>query len=635
MPDEAHAGHPSRADRELAAHLENTPLAVIEWDTEFRVVRWTGQAEAVFGWPAAEVLGKRPFDWRMVHDDDAAEVGRLMREIVALRQPRSVLVNRNYTRAGAVIWCEWHNSILLDDAGRLVSTLSLVLDVTERRAAAEAAARSDARLRAALSGAEMLGWEHDLAIGRVHYSGDPAAFFGAPAGEYDTDAGAWRLVHPDDRPAVAEATRRSFDAGDEWGYEFRGAVSAADGGDRWFAVRGRIVTGPGGRPARVVAVTADATARKRAEAKREALNRRLLDAQKWEGLGVMAGGVAHDFNNILTVIVGSAALARRTTPPGNPAANYLAEIEAAAHRAAGLCRQMPADLSAVVREAAPLLPGIGGKGARVVLDLVNGLPPARVDPAHARQVLTNLVANAAEAGPDGGTVTVRTAAEEVGDPPPDGYRLVPAPGRYVALEVADAGEGMTADVQGRMFDPFFTTRFPGRGLGLAAVHGIVRAHRGAIRVDTAPGRGTTVRVLWPAVPRTEAAAPPARGVALVVDDEPFVREVAASVLQELGYEPVPAADGADGLELFCRHRAEVRVAVVDLAMPGLSGDDLVSVFRRTDPDLPVVLISGRPRPAGAGGDPRTVFLPKPFRADDLAAAVRAVAGAATSGPGRP
>lgn len=639
MPDEPPAA-PTRADRELAAHLENTPLAVIEWDADFRVARWTGQAEAVFGWPAAEVLGRRPFDWRLVHEDDAGTVERLMREMVALRAPRNVLVNRNYTRAGAVVWCEWHNSAVLDDAGRLVSVLSLVLDVTGQRAAAEAVARSDARLRAALAGAGMLGWEWDISAGRLHYSGCPAAFFGLPAGDYTAAPGAWRLVHPDDRAAVAEATRRAVEEGHDWGYEFRGAAPAGDGGDRWFAVRGQVMPGADGRPARVAAVTADVTARKRAEAEREALTRRLVDARKWEGLGVMAGGVAHDFNNILTVILGSAALARKAVPADTPAARYLAEIEGSSLRAAGLCRQMlayagrgpapsgPADLSAVVREAAPVLAGPNGERPDLGLDLPADLPAARADPGQVRQVLQNLVANAAEAGPGGGRVTVRTAAVTVGpDPLPDGYRLAPTPGRYIALEVADAGHGMTPDVRDRMFDPFFTTRFPGRGLGLSAVLGIVRTHRGAIRVETAPGRGTAVQVLWPVAGPAGRPADRAGGLALVVGDEPCVREVAASVVQELGYEPVLAETGDDGLELFCRHRADLRLAVLDAAMPGLNGDRLLEVVRRTDPGLPVVLIGG---PAGgppaASANGRTAYLRKPFRPDDVADAVRRLDG---------
>ncbi|MBX9624927.1 MAG: PAS domain S-box protein [Gemmataceae bacterium] len=642
MPAEPPPGTPSRADRELAAHLENTPLAVIEWDADFRVVRWTGQAEAIFGWPAAEVVGKRPADWRLVHDDDAVAVERLMREIAALRRPRSVLVNRNYTRAGAVVWCEWHNSILLDDAGRLVSILSLVLDVTERKAAVEASARSEARLRTALAAAGMIGWEWNLAANRGAMSADFAAFHGLPPEvTYDSPAGAEQTVHPDDMPAVRRAAAGAIAEGGEFQWEYRGRVPAADGGERWFATRGQVFPGPDGRPARLVGVTADVTDRKRAEAERGVLNRRLADAQRWEGLGVMAGGIAHDFNNILTVVLGSAALARRTAGPGSPADAHLDEIELSCDRAARLCRQMlayagrgcppagRADLSRVVGEAAPLLTGPAGGQVTVRLDLAADLPQVRADPGLVRQVLVNLVTNAAEASRDGRPVTVRTAAAEVRpDDPTDGFRLPPWPGRYAVLEVADVGEGMTPEVRDRMFDPFFSTRFPGRGLGLAAVLGIVRSHRGGIAVDTAAGRGTTIRVLWPADDPRPAAVPadrPGRGVALVADADPFRREVVAATLENQGYEAVVAGTGAEGLELYDQRRDELRVAVVDVDLPGATGCGLLDVLHHTDPDMPLVVLigpTGEPPPAAG----RAATLRRPFRPEELAAAVRHVTG---------
>lgn len=638
---------PSRADRELAAHIANTPLAVIEWDHEFRVARWTGQAEAVFGWAAAEVAGKRPFDWRFVHDADAAEVGRLMADMEALRSPRNVLTNRNYTRDGRVVWCEWHNSVLLDDGGRLRSVLSLVLDVTDERAAADGVARSDTRLRSALAAAGMIGWEWHPATGRLDDAADLAAFFGLPPGEYNDDRVTTAAVHPDDLDRVREEARRALADGGELAFEFRGRPTGPDGGDRWYAVRGQVVR-DAGRPARVVAVTADVTDRKRAEADRAALARQLADAHKWEELGVLAGGVAHDFNNILTVVLGSAVLARRAVPADSPAAGYLEQIEQSAHRAAELCRQMlayagrapapsgEADLNRVVREAAP-----PAGPARVRLDLAADLPPLRADPGQVRQVLAHLTANAAEASPAGGEVVIRTATVAVAPgASAAGYRLPPAPGVYAGLEVADAGPGIPADVQARMFDPFFTTKFPGRGLGLAAVLGIVRSHAGAIRVDTAAGRGTTVQVLWPtpapapapfpAAPPDARPEPPTAGLALVVDDEMFVREVAASILEDFGYEVVLAADGATGVELVRRHAGAVRVAVIDVVMPGMDGVAALAAIRAIDPGVPAVLISGFIDGA-VPADGRTEFLPKPFRPEGLAAAVRRVVGAAAPG----
>ncbi|MBY0514233.1 MAG: PAS domain S-box protein, partial [Gemmataceae bacterium] len=310
-----------RAYQVLSAHLDNTPLAVIEWDRGTHVARWSGQAERLFGWAAAEVVGKRATDWRFVHVDDLARVRDHVHEVTAGRETRSVILNRNYTKAGGVVWCEWHNSLLLDEAGGVGSVLSLVLDVTARHTAAESLARGAARLRAALNSAQMMTWDWDLTTGRSYYSSDFAAFYGLPPDpECGQGEAAWVVVHPDDVPAVRGHLGRAVEGCGDLDFEYRGRVPRADGETRWFTVRGQVLCGPDGKPARLVAVTTDVTDRKRAEWERAALDRQLLDAQKWESLGVLAGGVAHDFNNLLTVVMGGAGLARRLIPADSPAA---------------------------------------------------------------------------------------------------------------------------------------------------------------------------------------------------------------------------------------------------------------------------------------------------------------------------
>lgn len=507
MPDspesEARLRH---AYQQLAAHVENTPLVVIEWDHGTRVSRWNAQAERVFGWAAAEVVGKGLFDFRFVHEDYAAMAEQMRAEGRAGRMPRNVVTTPNYTKAGGIVWCEWHNSVLYDTAGNMVSALSLALNVTER---------------------------------------------------------------------------------------------------------------------------------KRAEEHREALNRQLRDAHKWESLGVLAGGVAHDFNNILTVVLGSANLARRGVPANSAADAYLDQIEQSCRRAAEVCRQMlacagrddgghtPLDLAQLVREAAPVL---GEHPVRY--ELAADLPPIMGDAGQVRQVLMNLVTNAAEvlAGAPG-DIVVRATEAEVRDGAADGaFHLAPPPGRYVCLAVSDPGPGMTADVRARMFDPFYSTKFTGRGLGLAAALGIVRAHRGGVRVESAPGQGTAVTVYWPAAEplAPAAAAPTTANAALVIDGEMFGREVTASTLEEMGFAPLLAADAASGVALFGRHRSEIKLAVIDAT----AGDEVLRALRVLAPELPAVCVSGfaprHERPA----DGRTEFLPKPFQPEALMAAVRRLTSSA-------
>ncbi|MBY0458384.1 MAG: PAS domain S-box protein, partial [Gemmataceae bacterium] len=376
------------ADRRLAAHVRNTPLAVIEWDADQRVTQWNDRAERLFGWAAGEVKGKTFWEWRFVHDSDSPDVRELSERMFAGRAPGGISHNRNYTKAGGVVWCEWHNSVLYDEAGRVTSVLSLVQDVTRHRETAAALELSQARLRAALDGANMLAWDYDLVANRWEAARDLAAFHGLPAGpDYSDPERALDAVHPDDVPAVLAGRRHAIETGGQMRYEFRGRMPASDGGVRWFATRGRAVRDEAGRAVRLVAVTTDITERKRADEQREALDRQLRDVQRWESLGVLAGGVAHDFNNILTVVLGSANLARRGLA-GNPTAvAYLDQIEQAARRAAEVCRQMlaysgrnlsataPLDVPALVRELAPLLAGRAG-GCPLRYDLPPGLPPA-------------------------------------------------------------------------------------------------------------------------------------------------------------------------------------------------------------------------------------------------------------------
>ena len=372
------------------------------------------------------------------------------------------------------------------------------------------------------------------------------------------------------------------------------------------------------------------------------LNRQLQDAQKWESLGVLAGGIAHDFNNILTVVLGSAGLARKVLPINSPANGHLDQIEQASRRAADLCRQLLAyagrgqpgmgktDLNQLVRNSTSLLVIPASKLAKVRFELADGLPPVSADAAPIRQVLVNLFTNSLEAiGDAEGEVVVATQLIDVTPGTSAGYHLPPSIGRYVRLSVSDTGPGITPAVSARMFDPFFTTRFAGRGLGLAAVLGIMRAHHGAIRVASEPGKGTTVEALWPVVVATSNAGPTSRstvGKALVVDDEMYVREVTASTVQEMGFEPLVAGDGPTALSLFSQHRDSIRVVVLDVVMPGMTGDQLLRELRLLAPNIPAVIVSGfnDRRVIGPAAGIETAFVQKPFHPEELIAAVRRV-----------
>jgi signal transduction histidine kinase/DNA-binding response OmpR family regulator len=406
-----------------------------------------------------------------------------------------------------------------------------------------------------------------------------------------------------------------------------------------------------------VAVTAtDVTAVRRAAADHARLERKVREAQQLESLGVLAGGIAHDFNNLLTGVLGNANLMRLQIGADSPLHAFLEPIEAAAVHASGLCNQMlayagkgqfvvePLDLSAVVRQTRELLHTSVSKKAELRVRLADGLPSVRADTTQVRQILLNLVTNASEAiGESAGVIDVTTGARLVGRAEMDAaHPSADRPeGEYVYLEVTDTGCGMDPATRAKVFDPFFTTKFAGRGLGLSAVLGIVRSHHGAIQVESEPGRGTTFRVLLPAAgPPGEQAPVPApagpwraEGLALVVDDEAAVRNVAARMLETFGFRAVRAADGREGLERFEERPGAFALAVVDLAMPLVGGEELAAELRRRRPDLPVLMMSGYSQIelAERFGGRGFCFVQKPFGRDGLFAAVRKAMGIDSGG----
>jgi len=339
--------------------------------------------------------------------------------------------------------------------------------------------------------------------------------------------------------------------------------------------------------------------------------------QRLESLGVLAGGIAHDFNNILTAIMGNAALAERSLDMTSPAKRNLATIEKSAQRAADLCRQMLAysgkgkfvvqqvDLSTLVDEMVHLIEVSIEKNVVIKYHMADYLPAVEADIAQLQQIILNLITNANEAiGKRSGVISFTTGVMHA-----DAQYLhesfcddgVPE-GRFAYFEVSDTGCGMDAETIEKMFDPFFTTKFTGRGLGMSAVLGIIRGHRGAIRVYSELGKGTTFKVLLPvvehelldepgvAVASSEGAQ--AGGTILVVDDEDTIREVAAMMLEEMGFSTLAASNGMEGVEVYQQHQSEIVAVLLDMTMPKMDGKACFRELRRINKDVKVILSSG-------------------------------------------
>jgi signal transduction histidine kinase len=389
--------------------------------------------------------------------------------------------------------------------------------------------------------------------------------------------------------------------------------------------------------------------RKLAEQERLRLEAEVRHAQKLESLGVLAGGIAHDFNNLLTGVLGNLELALMMIEPESPAHSNVKEARASAERAADLSRQMLAysgkgsfviqavDLNGIVTEIGNLLEVSVSKKVALSYDLARNLPPVVADVTQLHQVVLNLITNASDSmGEDGGVVTLKTGTRFCDRAYLGGTYLddhLPE-GEYLFLEVSDTGCGMDRETMLRIFDPFFTTKFTGRGLGLASALGIVRGHSGAIKVESAPGAGTTFTVLlpvgdpssaMPTVNEPEPVSETVTGTVLLVDDEDTVREIGMRLLEQAGFEVVGASDGCQAVDYYREHADEISCVLLDLTMPKMDGEETYRELRRIREDVRVVLSSGfseqdvvsRFADGGIAG-----FIQKPYRYEKLVSEVQ-------------
>jgi len=514
-------------------------------------------------------------------------------------------------------------------ADQVLSAMDMVSAILsaalERRRAEDRLRASEARYRFLTEHSPDLITLHD-ATGRILYASPASLPMLGVRPELMNGSPVEGFLHPDDAGKVVAEIRRT--AGGEkpdasLPYRMRGA----DG--RFVDVESSstpLPEGPDG-DRRVLRVTRDISGRRKMEA-------RLAESQTLSTIGMLAGGVAHEFNNVLAGIQGAVELLSMPAG-GNPQARpYLDVIRRMANRATELTRQLLAysrqgkytptsiPLARVLSETLPTIRTSLPPGIELSEVCGDALPPVHVDVAQMKQIVMGLCLNAAEAMTGGGRISVRTS-RETGD------------GRVV-LEVSDTGPGIDAKTMPRIFDPFFTTKAVGRGMGLAAIRGIVENHGGEIRVVSREGKGTTCAVLLPVSSVPAAAEPPSAegqpagaGRVLLADDEEDVRAVVHAMLETLGYEVIEARDGLDAVEIFRQRAAEIDLVILDLVMPRLTGEAALAQMRRIAPAVRAILVSGYDESgrigeivdAGFGG-----FLQKPFRRQDLGKKVRELLG---------
>ncbi len=521
-------------------------------------------------------------------------------------------------RDGSVFTVEVSASMVRDDRGQPVAMMSTSLDITERRQAEEELRESEFFLQKTQKVARLGGWKLNPEID----------FLAWTEGVYDIIE-----VPRDNKPGFQEGLKyfveecvqdlkdriqRCYDHGDPFVLECE--LITETGKRLWTEVRGvaRVVEG---KTAYVYGTFQDISERRRDEEERLSLERQVQHAQKLESLGVLAGCIAHDFNNILMSILGYASLTQAKLKPHSPVGENILKIERASRRAADLAQQMlaysgkgrfviePIDLAEFVEEMAHLLEVSISKKVWLEYNFADS-PTFDGDATQIRQVIMNLITNASEAiGSESGVISLSTGAMDCGISHSLDNRVTePLPaGKYVYLEVTDTGCGMSAETIGKVFDPFFTTKVAGRGLGMSAVLGIVRGHKGAIQIDSEIGKGTTFRVRFPANFQREQdrgltqvkrgtgedlPVPDFSGTILIADDEESVCVVCKDMLEDLGFSVLTAPDGRAALKVFREHANEIICVLLDYTMPHMDGEETFRELRLISPDIKIILCSG-------------------------------------------
>jgi two-component system, cell cycle sensor histidine kinase and response regulator CckA len=618
----------------LAAIVESSDDAIISETPEGIILSWNTGAEKLYGYGAEEMTGRSIS--LLVPPDRPDEIPKILERI-----RRGERIEHYETQHVRKDKCRIEVSLTIspirDGTGTIIGASAIARDITKRKESEAALRESEERFRRIADSAPVMIFASGPDQLANFFSKGWLDFTGRKL-EQELDFGWTEGLHPEDRGAALAAISSSFAAHDGCNIEYR--LRRADGEYRWLLCRGIPRFGRGGDFEGYIGSAIDITDARRAQ--EEALAR-----QKLESLGILAGGIAHDFNNLLGCVLAEAELLEAELPVGSAPGGEIQRIKAASIRGSEIVRELmiyagkdspslrrPVDLSRLVNEMLELLKISAPKRVALKIELDDNLPATLGSASQIRQVVMNLVINASEAvGETGGEIRISTSRVIRGQGDADD---LPA-GDYVRLEVSDTGPGMTEEVRAKIFDPFYSTKFAGRGLGLALVQRIVRDHGGAIEAVSAPGQGTTFHVLLPCssgralgnsdvvTPRRAEQSSVRTGTILVVEDEEGLRHAVSRALRKNGYSLLESSDGSAAIDLLRRMKDEIDVILLDVTLPGTSSREVFEEAMRVRPNIKIVLTSAYSEKtvhASFAGLQVTHFIRKPFGLAELRDTIR-------------
>ncbi len=633
------AGRLAESEANYREIFNSTNDALYVRTVDGRILDVNEPACALFGVPRSQVLGQSVEKFSLEAGDYSRAAANASVQLALEGQPQ-LLEWRCRKANGELFWAEVTlRAWTFRGEQRLVGS---VRDITSRKQAQETLRVNEERLRLAMEASNQGWFELNIQTGESVSSPEYVRMLEYEPEDFRSNLQVWiERIHPADRTAVLDTYQRGLRGAGLAAVEYRQRTKS--GAWKWIRSVARVVQRDAeGRPVRVMGTHTDVTERKELESQ-------LLHSQRLEAVGTLASGVAHDLNNILTpVLMASGILRDKLLDPADR--ELMAMLDEGGRRGAAIVRQLlafsrnlaqdrvPVDPRQQLRDMAQLMRSSFPKEIRIAESIseVPGLVEAEPNQLH--QVLMNLCVNARDAMPGGGILTL--GLERVQISGVTGAR----PGPHLVLSVADTGLGIPAEVLDKIFDPFFTTKPVGKGtgLGLASVHGIVKAHQGFVRVESQVGRGTVFRVFLPArdglAPAAPAVAPPpvpavqptGTTTILVVDDDPSVLHMTSRFLQRLGHRVLAASEGPQALELLGRHRGEVSLVITDFSMPGMDGPALAVKLRDLQPGLPILGVSGlnqKHRATELAALGFVEVLAKPYELDDLLQALRRILSA--------